>query len=138
MDTPITQALHWRARQQFSALTIKLRSAALDALVVAMAAALVLAAIGWASAALWLALAPEIGAAGAALSVSAALLLPGGSFFWVRRSITCRHAAQAPNLEETAPDFAGLAMQTFGANKLALLMAALVAGAATAETQRGK
>lgn len=141
MENPFAQALRMRARLHLSRLAFDLRCAARDAIVATVAALLALAATGCAVAALWLQLAPIIGTPAAALSSAAALLVllvAGGAIFGLRRIIAPRMAAQAPLAAPAAPDIAEAAAQVFGANKMALLLAALVAGAAAAETLRDK
>lgn len=138
MENPLAQALRIHARLHLSRLTSELRFAALDAIVARVAALMALASMGCAVAALWLQLAPRIGAPGAALSAAAVLLVAGAAIFWLRRVIARRTAAQAPLAASAAPDLAEAASQVFGANKMALLLAALAAGAVAAETLRGK
>lgn len=138
MENPLAQALRKRAQLHFSRLACELRFAALDAIVATVAALIALAATGCAVAALWLQLEPIIGAPGAALSAAAALLVAGGASVWLRRIIAPRMAAKAPLAAPAAPDISEAASQVFGANKMVLLMAALVAGAIAAETLRGK
>ena len=138
MENPFAQALLQRARLRVSVLALEARRAAFDAGLTAVAALMALAAIGCAVAALWITLAPMIGAAGAALAAAAVLLLAGGAVLWARDFLARRRGAPAANAERTCPDLAEAALLTFSANKMALLLGALAAGAAAAEGQRGK
>lgn len=138
MGNPFVQALLQRTRMQVSVLASEARSAAVAASLTAVATLLGLAALGCLVAALWLALAPAIGAAGAALA-SAALLLVAAGVTLAARAILARHQAKpAPCTAQASPDLAEAARLTFSANKMALLLGALLAGAVAAEAQRGK
>lgn len=138
MENPFAQALRQRTRMHLSRLASELRRAALDAIAATVAALMALAATGCAVAALWLLLAPMIGAPGAALSAAAALLVAGGAILCLRRTAAPRRAAPARLTTPVEPDLAEAASQAFGANKMALRLAALAAGAATSEALRGR
>lgn len=138
MDNPFVQALSQCVRHRVSILAFEARNTALDAVVMAAAVGLILAAVGSADAALWLMLAPRIGAAGAALSSSVALLLVGGFVLWARQRRLHRKISGAQIPAPATPDLADAAMQTFGANKFALLISAFAAGAAAARANGGK
>jgi len=138
MENPFAQALLQRTRLRFSVLATEARSAAFDLGLTAVATLMALAAAGCAVAAFWLLLAPMIGAAGAALAAATTLLLAGGATLLARDVLARRRVARTATAECAYPDLAEAAMQTFCANKLALLLGALAAGAAAAEAQRGK
>lgn len=138
MENPFAQALLQRTRLRVSVLALEARSAVFDASLTAVAALMSLAALGCAVAALWLTLAPMTGAAGAALAAAAGLLLAGGATLWARNLLARRRAAPPTGAAHTGPDLAEAALLTFSANKMALLLGALAAGAAAAEAQRGK
>lgn len=138
MENPFAQAFLQRARLRVSVLALEARRAAFDAGLTAAAALMALAAVGCAVAALWLMLAPMIGAAGAALAAAAVLLLAGGAVLWARNLLARRRVAPATNAGHASPDLAETALLTFSANRMALLLGALAAGAAAADAQRGK
>lgn len=138
MEDPFAQALRLRTQQHLSRLASETRRAVLDAAVALVAAIMALGATGCAVAALWLLLAPRTGAAGAALAAAVALLAAGGAVIGLRR-----HFALPPPVPEQPstppePDMSTAAAQSFSANKMALILAALAAGVATAEAQSGK
>lgn len=136
MENPFAQVLCQRAWQRISAMGLEARRAAVDAGVVAAAGLMVVAAIGCAVAALWLLLAPLVGAAGAALSAAAALLAMGGTILGVRAIVARRRARPAANSGRDCQDLAEALQLSFSANKAALLLAALAAGAAAADARR--
>ncbi len=138
MENPFAQALLQRTRSRVSVLAFETRRAAFDAGLTIIAALLALAAIGCVVAALWMRLVPMIGAPGAALAAAAILLLTSGATLWARYALARHRAACALTAAPSAPDLAAAALSTFSANKMALLLAALAAGAAAAEAQRGK
>ena len=138
MENTLAQALVQHTRQRLSDLFREVRRAATDAGLVVVAALMALAALGCAVAALWLLLAPIIGAAAAALSAAAALLLVGGATLWLRKSLARRAAVASVRAPKDCGDLAEAAQLGFTANKAALLLAALAAGAAAATAQRGK
>ncbi|MBW6506874.1 MAG: hypothetical protein K0B00_09010 [Rhodobacteraceae bacterium] len=138
MENPFAQALLQRTRMRVSVLASDVRGAAFDASLTAVASLLGLAALGCLVAALWVALAPVIGAAGAALASAALLLATGGATLLARGLLARRRAKSAPCTVEASPDLAEAALLTFSANKMALLLSALMAGALAAEAQRGK
>jgi hypothetical protein len=137
MEKTLADALLKRARLRVSFLVLEARKAAFDAGLAVVAALMALAGIGCAIAALWLLLAPMIGAAGAALAASAVLMLAGGMVLWARRLLARQRPAVARDHQDQ-PDLAEAALKTFSANRMVLLLGALAAGAAAAEAQRGK
>lgn len=138
MENPFAQALLQRTRMRVSVLASEARSAAVDASLTVVAALMALAALGCVVAALWVALVPAIGAAGAALASAALLLATGGATLGARNLLARRRAVPATGTAQASPDLAEAARLTFNANKMALLLGALAAGAAAAEAQRGK
>lgn len=138
MEDPFAQALCLRTQRHLSRLASEMRRTALDAIVVVVAAMMVLGATGCAVAALWLLLAPRIGAAGAALAAAVALLAVSGAVIGLRRLFAPQPPAPGRLNTPPAPDLSVAAAQSFSANKMALILAALAAGAAAAEAKRGK
>ncbi len=138
METSLSQVLRLRSALHLSRLASDLRRAAVGAAFATVAGVMALAATGCAVAALWLLLAPRIGAPGAALSAAALLLALSGLALGLRVLTAQRRAVPEPLAPATAPDLTEAAMQAFGANKMELLLAALIAGAATAESLRAK
>jgi hypothetical protein len=138
MEDPFAQALRLRTQQHLSRLASETRRAVLDAAVALVAALMALGATGCAVAALWLLLAPRIGAAGAALAAAVALLAVGGAVIGLRRLFAPQPPVPGRLSTLPAPGLSAAAAQSFGANKMALILAALAAGVAAAEAQRGK
>lgn len=139
MANPFAQVLLQRSRILIAVLASEARGAAFDASLTAVAALLGLAAVGCGIAALWAALDPVIGMSGAALASAVLLLLVAQATLWVRNLLAHRRKLLAPATLQTNPDLAEAALQIFSANKMALLLGALAAGAAAAaETQRRK
>ncbi|MDP1667614.1 hypothetical protein [Phaeovulum sp.] len=136
MEYPLAQALYQRIRQRAFVLANEARRVALDAAAVGVAALFALAAVGCAVAALWLALAPLIGAPSAALAAATALLVAAAAVLWLRRLVARARARRAVVPPPAGPDLADAALEAFGANRYALLLGAVAAGAAIAERRR--
>ena len=99
---------------------------ALAALFAVLAAIAAMAAAGFGLAALWFAVLPHVGLAGAALILAGVLVAACLGLALLARGVVRRHRRQAgPGLEEEA---VAAATQAFNDNKAAMLLAALVAG----------
>ncbi len=88
----------------------------------------VVAGLGCGMAALWLYLAPQIGAAGAALSVAAVLMVSAGILLLIARSQFQNNQAADDDLPPLGEELFEELREGFEKNKMVALMAAVVAG----------